>query len=68
MKDSNIQKLVDSLSIPLIKGDVIAIIYRGETMQIQYNNDVVYQAKASSKQSVALRNIWLGETPVDDLL
>ena len=68
MKDSNIQKLVDSLSIPLIKGDVIAIIYRGEMMQIQYNNDVVYQAKASSKQSVALRNIWLGETPVDDLL
>tara|TARA_Y100001960_G_scaffold163384_1_gene171584 strand:+ start:3522 stop:4028 length:507 start_codon:yes stop_codon:yes gene_type:complete len=68
INDTSIQKLVNSLSVSLVEKDVIAIIYNGQTMQVQHNNNVIYQAQSTSKQSMALSNIWLGETPVDDLL
>ena len=68
MSDPSIQELVNSLSVPLVEKDVIAIIYNGQTMQVQHNSNVIYQAQSTSKQSVALSNIWLGENPVDDLL
>lgn len=64
----SIQSLVDSLSLSLAKGDVIAIVYKGQEMQIQHNNKVIYQTHSFSEESIAFRNIWLGETPVDDLL
>ncbi|RJG40324.1 chalcone isomerase family protein [Motilimonas pumila] len=66
--DPSIQKLANSLSVSLVKGDVIAIIYNGKSMQVQHNSDVIYQARSTSQQSMALSNIWLGESPVDDLL
>lgn len=68
INESGIQTLVNSLSVPLVEKDVIAIIYKGQTLQVQHNSDVIYQARATSQQSMALRNIWLGEYPVDDLL
>ncbi|UPR46683.1 chalcone isomerase family protein [Vibrio cyclitrophicus] len=64
----SIQNLVDSLSLSLAKGDVIAIVYKDQEMQVQHNNKVVYQAHSFSEESIAFKNIWLGETPVDDLL
>lgn len=68
INDPSIQKLVNSLSVSLVEKDEIAIIYNGQTMQVQHNNNVIYQAQSTSKQSMALSNIWLGENPVDDLL
>ena len=68
INESGMQTLVNSLSVPLVEKDVIAIIYKGQTLQVQHNSDVIYQARATSQQSMALRNIWLGEYPVDDLL
>ncbi len=68
INDTSIQKLVNSLSVSLVEKDVIAIIYNGKTMQVQHNDNVIYQAQSTSKQSMALSNIWLGENPVDDLL
>ena len=68
INDTSIQKLVNSLSVSLVEKDVIAIIYNGQTMQVQHNDNVIYQAQSTSKQSMALSNIWLGENPIDDLL
>lgn len=68
INESGIQTLVNSLSVSLVEKDVIAIIYNGQTMQVQHNSNVIYQAQSTSKQSMALSNIWLGENPVDDLL
>ncbi|OBT03954.1 hypothetical protein A9267_18645 [Shewanella sp. UCD-FRSSP16_17] len=68
LSTSKIQALINSLSIEITQHDVITIVYKEQAMQIQHNNRVVYAAEASSIESTALKNIWLGEEPVDDLL
>ncbi|GEA52705.1 hypothetical protein VIN01S_35090 [Vibrio inusitatus NBRC 102082] len=66
--DVIIDGLIDQLSISLSRDDTVVIIERGNQIQIQHNQRVIYQFSDAGGQKQALLNIWLGEKPVDDFL